>query len=35
MVVCPNCGMENEKIYYEVEDIPEDAGYFSLIIVKD
>ena len=29
-----NCGMENEKIYRTLEDIPEDAGYFSLLIVK-
>ena len=30
-----NCGMENEKIYRSVEEIPDDAGYYSLIIVKD
>lgn len=30
-----NCGMENEKIYRSVEEIPEDAGYYSLIIIKD
>lgn len=30
-----NCGMENEKMYRSVEEIPEDAGYYSLIIVKD
>lgn len=30
-----NCGMENEKAYMSVEEIPEDAGYYSLIIVKD
>ena len=29
-----NCGMENEKIYRKLEDIPENAGYFSLLIVK-
>ena len=29
-----NCGMENEKIYRKLEEIPEDAGYFSLLIVK-
>ena len=29
-----NCGMENEKIYRKMEDIPENAGYFSLLIVK-
>lgn len=30
-----NCGMESEKIYQNVEDIPDWAGYYSLLIVKD
>ena len=30
-----NCGMENEKIYHSVDEIPENAGYYSLIIVKE
>lgn len=30
-----NCGMENEKIYQSVEEIPKEAGYYSLIIVKE
>lgn len=30
-----NCGMPNEHCYYSLEEIPEDAGYFSLLIVKD
>lgn len=34
-VMIENCGMENEKIYRSVEEIPEDAGYYSLIIVKE
>ena len=29
-----NCGMPDEKIYRSVEEIPDDAGYYSLIIVK-
>ncbi|MBQ8307001.1 MAG: precorrin-2 C(20)-methyltransferase [Blautia sp.] len=29
-----NCCMENEKLYRSVEEIPDDAGYFSLIIAK-
>ena len=29
-----NCSMETEKVYHSVEEIPDDAGYFSLIIVK-
>ena len=30
-----NCGMENEAIYRSADDIPDDAGYFSLIIAKE
>ena len=30
-----NCGMPDEKIYRTVEEIPEDAGYYSLIIIKE
>lgn len=29
-----NCGMENEKVYGSLEEIPEQAGYYSLIVVK-
>ena len=34
-VMVENCGMESEKIYGSVDEIPDDAGYYSLIIVKD
>ncbi len=30
-----NCGMLNEKVYHGVEGIPDDAGYYSLIIAKE
>lgn len=30
-----NCGMPEEKMYKSVEEIPDTAGYYSLIIVKD
>ena len=30
-----NCGMENEAVYHSAEEIPDDAGYFSLIIAKE
>ena len=30
-----NCGMPEEKIYRDTEEIPDEAGYFSLIIAKD
>ena len=28
-----NCGMENEKVYLSLEEIPEQPGYYSLVIV--
>ncbi|MEG0107903.1 MAG: precorrin-2 C(20)-methyltransferase [Lachnospiraceae bacterium] len=30
-----NCGMENEHIYDSVEDVPDQASYYSLIIMKE
>ena len=30
-----NCCMDGEKRYYSVDEIPDDAGYFSLIIAKE
>lgn len=30
-----NCGMPDEKIYRSVDEINENAGYYSLIIVKE
>lgn len=30
-----NCGMPNEKIYNGVDEIPDDAGYYSLIVIKE
>jgi precorrin-2/cobalt-factor-2 C20-methyltransferase len=30
-----NCGMENEKIYKNIDEIKEEASYYSLIIVKE
>lgn len=30
-----NCGMENERVFTDVSQIPEDAGYYSLIIAKE
>lgn len=29
-----NCGMADEKIYRSVDDVPDDAGYYTLIIAK-
>lgn len=33
--VVENCSMETEKIYRSVDEMPDDAGYFSLIIAKE
>ena len=33
--VVENCGMPDEKVYHGVEEIPDEAGYFSLIIAKE
>jgi precorrin-2/cobalt-factor-2 C20-methyltransferase len=30
-----NCGTENQKVYKKAEDIPYDAGYYSLMIIKE
>lgn len=30
-----NCSMDNEKVYRSLDEIPDDAGYFSLIIAKE
>lgn len=35
VVMVENCGMENEHIYRSIEEIPDDAGYYSLIIAKE
>lgn len=34
-VMAENCGMDRERLVFRTADIPEDAGYYSLIIVKD
>ena len=33
--VVENCGMPGEKVYRGVDEIPDEAGYFSLIIAKE
>lgn len=30
-----NCGMTSERLYRSLEEIPDDAGYFSLLIAKE
>lgn len=29
-----NCGMSTERIYKNVDEIPDQAGYYSLMIIK-
>lgn len=33
-VMVENCGMEDEKVYSHVDEIPDTAGYYSLIIAR-
>lgn len=35
VVMVENCGMENEHIYRSLSEIPDDSGYYSLIIAKE
>lgn len=30
-----NCGMPGEKIYHSIDEINENAGYYSLVIIKE
>lgn len=30
-----NCGMETERVYHGAEEIPDQAGYYSLLILKE
>ena len=30
-----NCGMPGERIYDGIEELPEQAGYYSLLILKE
>ena len=34
-VMAENCTMENEKLYRSIDEIPDDAAYFSLTIAKE
>lgn len=35
VILVENCGMERERIVFGAEQIPEDAGYYTLLFVKD
>lgn len=35
VMMVENCGMDSERVYRTAEEIPEEAGYYSLIIVKE
>ncbi|MBE6014064.1 MAG: precorrin-2 C(20)-methyltransferase [Lachnospiraceae bacterium] len=34
-VMIEDCGMKTEKMYYSVDEMPEEGSYYSLTIVKD
>lgn len=35
VLMVENCGMDTEKRYETVDEIPDEAGYYSLLIVKE
>lgn len=35
VMMVENCSMDNERVYRGVDEIPDDAGYFSLIVAKE
>lgn len=35
VIAAENCSMEIEKLYRSVDEIPDDAGYFTLVIAKE
>ncbi len=35
VVMVENCGMEGEHIYHNIQEIPEQAGYYTLLFVKE
>ena len=34
-VMIENCGMEKERVHSHIDDMPDEAGYYSLIIAKE
>lgn len=34
-VMVENCGMDEERVYHSTSEIPKEAGYYSLIIIKE
>ncbi len=34
-IMMENCGMENQMVYTSVDDIPDNASYYSLTIIKE
>ena len=35
VLMVENCGMPEEHIYYGVDEIPDQASYYSIIVVKE
>jgi len=34
-VMVENCGMQREQVYYQLEEIPDQSGYYSLMIARE
>lgn len=34
VILVENCGMENERVYEGLENMPEEAGYYSIMIIR-
>lgn len=35
VMMVENCGMEEERVYQSIEEMPEEAGYYTLIFAKE
>ena len=35
VLMVENCGMENERVYRSLEEIPDVAGYYTLLVIKE
>ena len=33
--IAVNCGMHNEKLYTDINDLDSETGYFSLAIIRE
>ena len=35
LLMVENCGMQDEKVHRRVEDMPEQASYYSIVLVRE